>query len=194
MTKRAGKARGSSGGRSAGAAHVRNVIKAAISGEFHRRLKDEGYARSGHTWRLCGEQAVRLVNVQSSTWNSPDRGSLTINLGIYDYALQRLAEKASWWPPPDGKLPVEHNCAIRTRIGTLMDLPGDRVDYWWDVTSKTDPSKLERELVAVLERYALAWLTKALDYKYAMRHSEARPGTHAGVLIQKLLNGKKVTE
>ena len=194
MSKAAGKASRRTAGTPAPADHVRDIIRAAISGEFHRRLKSEGYARSGHTWRQCGERAVRVVNVQGSSWNAADRGSLTINLGIYDYELQRMAEKESWWPPPKGKLPAEHNCAIRTRIGALMNLPGERVDHWWDVTLKTDPSALEKELLSALDRYALPWLTKAVDYKYAMRHSDARPGTHAGVLMQKLIKRTKVAE
>jgi hypothetical protein len=169
---------------------MRDVLKTALRGGFHERLAAEGYRRSGHTWRLHDDERVRLIQAQPSQWNSADAGSFTLNLGIYDSRLQRLVER-SGWHAPKGRQPVAYNCAIQTRIGPLMKLPRGQVDHWWDITRETSPEALSEELVEVLDRLALPWLKKAVNYRYALRHSDFGAGSLAGTAMQQLIDRER---
>jgi hypothetical protein len=45
-------------------------------------MKDAGFRKFGRSWYADDGQAVRMLNVQGSSWNSPDSACFTVNLGI----------------------------------------------------------------------------------------------------------------
>lgn len=113
-------------------------------------LKAYGYKKDRRNFRRREAECTRVVNVQGSAWNADNQGSFTINLGVYFPAVvpfldgMRVTDR-----------PAEVDCVARERIGYL--LPAQR-DYWWDVSSETDPGALAREVREAWEQFGAAWM------------------------------------
>ena len=129
---------------------VADILAKAVKSGIAPLLKNGGYLRNGTHYYRSEPGVLKILNVQSSQWNSAQHGRFTINLGVH---LEALADLHLPMPDP----PREEYCLLRERIGIL--LPEAR-DYWWDVTPSTDSAVLADQLQRVCEEYALPWLEK----------------------------------
>jgi hypothetical protein len=118
---------------------------------FSPAMKSAGYRKQGaRFWNEPSPTVVRLVNLQSSSWNSGCEGTFTVNLGVYhrDVAAfhDGITVKSS---------PLVQNCIIQTRIGRLMPEPRD---VWWSFDSHTDLVALGKEVASIWVEYGKPWL------------------------------------
>lgn len=74
---------------------------------------------------------------RSAPWNAVardyverTRAAFTINLGIHVDGVDELIG----WPVKHG-LPIENECHVELRIGSLLD---DGLDRWWEMSSEND--------------------------------------------------------
>ena len=134
---------------------VKNVIDSIISLQLKPLLKDEGYRKASRTFRYFGNNFVKVVNVQASSWNSSEDGKFTINLGVY---FPKLAEVHDYLDVSDK--PTESECLVSTRIGLLMPT---KEDFWWSVDKESSISKLSQELSDSWLRYGKPWIDKHSD-------------------------------
>jgi hypothetical protein len=155
-----------------------------IQGQLAKLLKPHGYTRGGRTFRRdAGDGVVQVVNLQMRAFaEDAPRGGMalvdrfTVNQGIF------IPELRPETPNPDAPV-QEYDCALRARIGFLMDPPHD---HWWDLPGDADGPGAG--LVRVMEERGLPFL-----HRFATRDgivaewiefSEAHqlgPGAHAQV-------------
>lgn len=122
---------------------TRDMMKTVVAA-FAPALKSFGYRKQGARFRNeSSPTVVRLVNIQSSSWNSGSEGQFTINLGVYHRDLAALHDEL-----PVVDLPLVQHCVVQERIGCLMPA---RRDVWWSIDQKTD-------LVALGEKFAANWI------------------------------------
>jgi len=100
------------------------LVEEVLQIGFHPALQSAGYARQGRTF-YRGDDPIRVVNIQSSKWNTVDKAEITINLGVFFPTVPLIS-----LPPPKGK-PRECECTLRTRIGSLIP---PHLDKWWTIT------------------------------------------------------------
>ena len=122
-------------------------------------MKQQGFAKSGRTWRRPREGCVQVVNVQASSWNSSERGAFTVNLGVYFPAVAELAGD------PVRSAPSEPYCQLHQRIGFLMPNPGD---FWWEVRPGSSLLEVADELAAAVTSLAIPWLDAHSTYAAAL--------------------------
>jgi uncharacterized protein DUF4304 len=139
---------------------IADVLKSAIALGLQPLLKGEGFRKNSTQFYRRTEDALEVLHVQSSQWNTADSGRFTINLGVHFPAVARCLKGEDPMPDP----PQEAYCVLRERIGLL--LPGHN-DYWWTITPATVPAELAKTLSDVCQEYALPWLTKHRDLRTA---------------------------
>jgi hypothetical protein len=165
-------------------AHSRDVVDAAIAGEFAALLKGVGFRKAARNWRRRVSEPVQtqIVNVQASSFNMHELGLVTINLAVYDEMFQAAAERhiESGYLLDVGE-PVERICVIRTRVGRLMPLSPPQIDHWWNVTPRTDANRLSRTLAETISDIGLPWFEKMRDRKAAITFMK-QVGCHPKVL------------
>jgi Domain of unknown function (DUF4304) len=116
-------------------------------------LKQSGFRKdSTHYWRYEGE-ALQVINVQSSQWNTASSARFTLNIGVHFSSVAKML----YGKDPMPATPKEYYRLLRGRIGSLM--PAAR-DHWWIVTSETDIAASAAELAAACKEYVFPWLEK----------------------------------
>lgn len=134
-----------------------SLVDRVVGIELLRSLRSLGFKKQGRTFRRERQAAVQVINVQSSAWNFADRASFTVNLGLYFPAVaQALGEE------PD-RVPLEHSCHLRARIGDLLG----GADIWWEVRSDDDPSDASSALSSAMLGPGLKWLEAAATHEGA---------------------------
>ncbi len=103
-------------------------------------LKKEGFKKQGNNFRKETNEAIYVINVQSSQWNWATGGTFTINLGIY---YSQIDKKFTYTRDP--QKPTIYNCHICTRIGRVFS----SLDTWWDVRSQADVESVAKELLCI---------------------------------------------
>lgn len=128
----------------------------AVQARLAKLLQPRGYVRGGRTFRRdAGDGVVQVVNLQMRAFatdtTSPPAMELvdrfTVNLGIFIPELQ-----SEYFVGPAVH---EYDCAVRMRIGFLMDPPHD---HWWDLSGDADA--LAEELLRVMEERGLPFLDR----------------------------------
>jgi hypothetical protein len=125
----------------------------AVQSQLAKLLKPHGYIKAGRTFRRdAGEGVVQVVNLQMRTFaDDAPRGGMvmvdrfTVNLGIF------IPELRPETPTPDAPV-QEYDCALRARIGFLMDPPHD---HWWDL-----PGDAGEAMLRVMEERGLPFLQR----------------------------------
>lgn len=137
-------------------------------------MKAAGYRKTARNWHLDLGDAVTVVNLQGSSWNSRDRSQFTANLGIWFPAAESIAGS----PERPNRKPPEYQCTVRERIGYLM--PEGR-DVWWELDSTAHLESTGIEVTAAIVDFGLPWLSRcsdplaAFDYLRSRNHQGHSP-------------------
>jgi len=136
--------------------NLRNVTATKRIGEVITRglaphLRAEGYRKKGRTFRAKGLPGMRVVNVQASQWNWAKQARFTLNLGVYFGELVAMVDEV---PKPE---PLEYDCMVRSRIGSLMP---SGLDHWWQIDESANLEALAADVATAYETYARSWLAR----------------------------------
>jgi hypothetical protein len=124
-------------------------IDALLGTGLAPRLKADGLARKGRTWRRRAGDGILVVNIQGSQFNAGEDGRFTMNLGVSLPALHRLMTGRE---PPVA--PTEYQCDVRARIGELIG----EGDHWWRLDASTDDSAVGADIAEAWTRHGKPWL------------------------------------
>jgi hypothetical protein len=153
-------------------------IKQIVDRGLAPSLKQGGFRRNGMSFHRHHGEALHVVNVQSSQWNSQASGKFTINVAVDFADVAKLLP--GWQPMPT--TPKEYCCLLRMRVGNL--LPDDR-DHWWTVTPDTKTEEVSEELVGVWKTYIAPWLEK---FKTVSSIADTDPAVLQNVFSQAAAN------
>lgn len=137
---------------------ARESYDVIVKGHVAPVMKAAGFKKAGTQWRLRGEIAWGVVNMQKSAFSSRDEISFTMNVGVRFDAAHRAAypnAKRMWEKPP-----TEPECHVRERIGWFMPEPHD---HWWNVVDHRDVPKIVGELVPLLREKAVPWVVATMN-------------------------------
>lgn len=118
------------------------------------RFKLLGYKKAGNNFRYYNERGGfgKIVSFQKSRLYDKDHIHFTVNIGLY------LAEFESYFPFPTTPGPAfcETSCAIRRRIGELMN----KSDIWYDINPAMDTTSLQEHLERDFANAVIPYLNK----------------------------------
>jgi hypothetical protein len=129
---------------------AKKIREIAVLG-LERPLKQVGFRRHSTNFSRTQDEALHVINIQSSKWNSGESGRFTVNAGAHFPKIASLI----YGKDPMPANPKEFHCLVRTRVGMLM--PEGR-DHWWPVTPGTNVEEVAREIADVCSEYVLPWL------------------------------------
>jgi hypothetical protein len=111
-----------------------------ISKRLGRELKLLGFKKNGNSWHGTEGGLSKILALQLSRFNTGDKVSFTLNLGVVDNDTHHLIWTSDHKPTP----PItEADCFVRSRIGPLWL----GRDYWWETTGQ------EGEDLAIIEAF-----------------------------------------
>jgi|SRR5271163_1513503 len=126
-------------------------IKAIVDRGLAHQLKQAGFRKnSTHFSRTYGE-ALQVIDVQSSHWNTSSSARFTVNIGVHFASVAVMLYGNDPMPAP----PREVFCLLRTRVGTILPA---RADRWWVVTPDTNVEFVAAELSSAWNDCILPWL------------------------------------
>jgi len=141
---------------------TREMMKTVVAA-FAPALKSVGYRKQGaRFWNESSPTVVRLVNIQSSSWNSGCEGQFTVNLGVYHRDLAALHDGM-----PVVNSPLVQHCVVQARIGRLMPA---RRDVWWSIDQKKDLVALGEKVATIWIKYGNPWLEARSTLDGAREH------------------------
>lgn len=114
-------------------------------------LKNAGFHRRGADFSRKYGEALQVVSLQLSSWNTNELGRFTLNIGVHFTRVATLLFGKDPMPPN----PRESSCLLRGRVGLLMP---EQNDHWWSVTPETNGEAVSDELAGVCSSYVLPWL------------------------------------
>ena len=142
---------------------IAKLIDDVIRLDLAKRLKADGYRKSGRTFYLADDSRTAVVNVQGSKSNLGDEGTFTVNLGVYFPDVAQITNAI----PFTGRFPREYNCTIRKRVGKLMS---DGNDFWWSVNSDRGVDPLAKDVGDAWSEHGKLWIDRISDLEAA--HAE----------------------
>ena len=140
-----------------------HVVRALVS----PRLRSDGFARSGHTWRRGdAEQGWVLVQLQGNRYNTADRLEVTVNTavwpaGTWDVHCAVAGQDAADRPYVAGDAPV---FARPREIAPDLAPEGS----WWHLDAGTDLAQWGAQLVEFVAGAAVPWGVGLLDAEAAV--------------------------
>lgn len=144
-----------------------------VSASVHRHFAELGWRRKSP--HLIRESAgvIHGIHFQASQFVSVDRGTFTINLVVTEPRIyQAWIRRALPANPATALYPVQQ------RIGRMS--PTAR-DHWWDVSSDTDISAIQRDvfdLLSIAERDFFVHFRSLEDMLERLRQHGTLPGLH----------------
>jgi hypothetical protein len=144
---------------------IAHKTKAIVDRGIAPLLKQGGFRKSATHYSRKEGEALQLVNVQSSQWNTASGGRFTLNLGVHFASVAKLLHGSD--PMPAN--PKEQYCVLRTRVGFLLPAAAD---HWWTVTPETDVAAVANELEAACQDYVFPWLEKVKTVSGAAEEME----------------------
>lgn len=132
-----------------------------VSRHLSSALRERGFRRNGRRWIRAGAGFSHIVEIQSGRWNVGDRGSFTLNLGVF----VPLAHEAVWGETPKAGM-RSVDSVIDVRLGEVMPegrlaarAPrGKRRDRWGDYDATSDFDLLGRDVTESVINYGLPFL------------------------------------
>lgn len=112
-------------------------------------LKQEGYRKADRTWHRECQDAIQVVNIQSSMFSDSNEAKFTINVGCYYPQVAKLLGDRVL------QKPKEYECMIRTRLGMLRP---ENTDLWWIITPDMALERIEKEIVQLWTKYGNPWI------------------------------------
>ncbi len=142
---------------------IAKLIDDVVRRDLARRLKSNGYRKSGRTfYRIAGSHTA-VVNVQASKHNLGLNGTFTVNLGVYFPDVATITNAL----PLTGAFPKEYDCTVRQRLGVLMT---GSDDYWWVVNIDTDMGTIAETVAHTWSQHGQPWIERVSDLDAA--HNE----------------------
>lgn len=135
---------------------IATLIDDVVRLDLAKRLKTDGYRKSGRTFHFTSDSRTAVVNVQSSKSNFGDEGQFATNLGVYFPDVAKITNAL----PFAGNFPKEYNCTIRKRLGVLMT-GGD--DFWWSVNSGSVLDSLAQDIGDAWTQHGKPWIDHISD-------------------------------
>jgi hypothetical protein len=126
------------------------LIDEVIREGVHPLLRAEGFTRRHRTWNRAKGDFTQVVNIQASMWNYGEKGSFTLNLGVFSPEVWTIAEEI-----PLPQFVKEEQCTVRSRVGLLME---GQYDLWWDVDGATDLVSVGSDVTSKLSEFGLPFL------------------------------------
>jgi hypothetical protein len=151
---------------------VAKKIKVIVDLGLRPSLRQAGFRKGGTHFSKIDQEALEIINVQSSQWNNASSGRFTLNVGVHFAAVARMLLGTDPMPA----IPKEYYCLIRRRVGML--LPREN-DHWWVVTTDTDAESLAAELSSAWRDYISPWLEKFKTIAGAARELEKDNGMYS---------------
>src|SRR5262245_1132211 len=121
---------------------------ALVTAEWKTALTERGFQKRGHRFRRIHEDAVWMIQGQSSSASSAAGLKMTVNLGVFvprRYRVNGWRDEAPEWP-------TDSDCHYRTRLGSVMP---EKTDLWWDADSDETAIALGRRLLSLLLRWGV---------------------------------------
>lgn len=119
-------------------------------------LKSHGFKKSGRRWSKQTANGWLLVGVQASSVNRGTEGKFAVNLGIYNSAVEQLAERLHY---REGEIPRAEGATLECRLNDL----GFGHDHWWEIKSDTDPQLVSNDVVKKMSSVGIPWLLESND-------------------------------
>lgn len=120
-----------------------------VTAEWKTALSDAGFRKRGHLFCRHHEDAVWVIQAQSSSFSSALGLKMTVNLGVHIPALHHVL---AYYDRPAPAWPTPPECQFRERLGFLMP---EHTDRWWTVATDQAATALGRELAQLLLHYGL---------------------------------------
>lgn len=126
-----------------------NLVSRVIWPHF----KALGYKRSENNFRYYDSESGfgKIVNFQKSSHYNSGHIHFTVNTGLYlsDFEYHHTGQKSA-------EKFTESVCAVRQRIGALMNKP----DQWYDLDPATDVARLQERLERNFSEFVIPYLNK----------------------------------
>lgn len=132
---------------------IAKKIKLIAATGLHPLLKQAGFRKNGTHFSRIEQEALQVINVQSSQWNNASSGKFTLNIGVHFAVLAKMLHGKDPMPA----VPKEYYCLIRRRVGTLLPAGND---HWWVVIPETDAEAVAAEVESAWKDYVSPWLEK----------------------------------
>jgi len=113
-------------------------------------LKASGYRKIARSFHAPADGLFKVVQFQTSPWNTPDSAQFTVNLNIVLPYFHEKWTGLSFPRNPGSAAPI-----ITQRIGQLM--AGKR-DLWWEVTPTSNIQSISIQVGAALTEHGLPFL------------------------------------
>lgn len=144
-----------------------------VSAAVHRQFAELGWRRKAS--HLVRESAgvIHGIHFQASQFGSAEQGTFTINLVVTEPRIYQ-----AWTRRPLPANPATALYPIQQRIGRMS--PSSR-DHWWDVSSTTDLSIVQRDvfdLLSIAERDFFVQFRSLEDMLERLRLHGTLPGLH----------------
>ncbi len=122
---------------------------------FHELLKPRGFKKKSNNFYLQLPDLGQIINLQKSVYYSKHHIKFTINTGLFipEYYLAFYNFHNNALP----EFPTEPVCAVRRRIGQLID----GFDKWYDLDENTDDNMLISLMHDNLTNFILPYFDKA---------------------------------
>ena len=130
-------------------------------------LKIRGFKKSRLQWNRIRGDFVDVVSVQEATYSTGELTALTMNLGVFVPSFF-----AAIWTKPHSGFVTDADCAIRVRLGDLIQqkLYGDALDQWWTLTDRDSLVAVGNEVSCAIDEFALAFFESIDDYDAIATH------------------------
>lgn len=139
---------------------VQQSLKTALQERVSPVARENGFKGSAPNWRRVtplGDWAI--VNIQSSSWNTPERGRCVVNISV---------APEPWLRWQAARLPRGLPKAIPESLGLYRDRLHPRgtptgLDGWWEITDSTSALAAADDIVDQLGRAGWATLDRLLN-------------------------------
>jgi Domain of unknown function (DUF4304) len=133
------------------------LLNSFVKAELGPVLIDAGFKASGRVFRRPDGEAIQVVDFQNWKYNDSKRARFTVEVGVcFPRLLAAVSELDAYafYREKVGK-PGVTECAVRRRLGELMDPPQD---LWWTISATTGYVPSVEEVTAPLIGIALPWM------------------------------------
>jgi hypothetical protein len=133
------------------------LLNSFIKEEIAPVLLDAGFKATGRVYRRIAADALQVIDLQNWKYNDSKRARFTFELGVcFPKLLAAVCELDAYAFYRDSAArPGVTECAVRRRLGELMDPPQD---LWWTVSATTGYVPPAEEITAPLMNAGLPWL------------------------------------
>ena len=135
-------------------------------------LKPVGYRRQGSNFILREKDAIGLIGLQRSIFNSKSDVKFTANVGVmFEKCIEPWCNSVSVV-----KRPSAMYLHVNERLGFLMP---EHCDRWWEIRADTNASDLVNDFVPKVSEYAVPFVQRHLkveDVLDMLRRGHSPPG------------------